>query len=43
VQRFDPTYGEADIKDMLRSLDLNDSGSLTWKEFHRIFVMDMES
>lgn len=43
VQRFDPTYDEADIKDMLRSLDLNDSGTLTWKEFHRIFVMDMES
>lgn len=43
VQRFDSTYGEKDIQDMFQSLDLNGSGKLSWKEFHRIFAMDMES
>ena len=43
VMRFDPTYNLDDIRDMLASLDLNQSGSLTWKEFHRIFAMDKET
>lgn len=43
VWRFDPTYNETDIRDMLQSLDLNKSDSLTWEEFNRIFAMDKES
>lgn len=43
VLKFDPTYNETDIRDMLDSLDLNHSKSLTWDEFHRIFSMDKES
>lgn len=43
VKRFDPSYSEEDTRDMLKSLDLNESGSLTWKEFHRIFAMDKEA
>lgn len=43
VRRFDPTYNEKDIVGMLKSLDLNDSGSLSWEEFYRIFAMDKEA
>jgi len=43
VLRFDPTYNEADIHDMLESLDLNKSESLSWEVFNRIFAMDKES
>lgn len=43
VKNFDETYADQDIDDMLSSLDLNQSGSLTWEEFHRIFSMDKEA
>jgi CRP-like cAMP-binding protein len=43
VKRFDPSYSEEDIHDMLESLDLNHSGTLTWVEFLRIFSMDKET
>jgi len=43
VHRFDPSYKEEDIRDMLESLDLTKSGSITREEFHRIFEMDRES
>lgn len=37
IQQFDPTYTEDDIREILRSLDLSDSGNLTWPEFLRVF------
>jgi serine/threonine protein kinase len=40
ILNLDPTYTEEDIKDILLSLDLNDSGTVTWKEFKHIFEMD---
>jgi CRP-like cAMP-binding protein len=43
VKRFDPSYSDDDIHDMLESLDLNHSGTLTWLEFLRIFSMDKET
>jgi len=43
VRRFDPNYKDSDIKDMLASLDLDKSGSLTWDAFRRIFAMDKEA
>ena len=43
VQNFDSEYDDRYIHDMLDSLDLNKSGSLTWAEFLRIFSMDKES
>ena len=43
VLRFDPSCPDEDIRDMLASLDLNQSGSLTWEEFDRIFSMDKEA
>ena len=43
VLTFDKTYGEQDIRDMLASMDLNQSGSITYEEFKRIFIMDKES
>ena len=43
VLHFDPDCSDEDIHDMLASLDLNKSGSLTWDEFDRIFSMDKEA
>lgn len=43
VQKFDSNYDEKYIQEMLESLDLNKSGTLTWAEFYRIFAMDKES
>jgi hypothetical protein len=40
ILNLDPTYTEEDIKDILVSLDLNDSGTVTWEEFKRIFGMN---
>jgi serine/threonine protein kinase len=40
ILNLDPTYSEEDIKDILVSLDLNDSGTVTWEEFKRIFGMN---
>jgi CRP-like cAMP-binding protein len=40
ILNLDPTYTEEDIKDILLSLDLTISGTVTWKEFKRIFGMN---
>jgi serine/threonine protein kinase len=37
ILNFDPTYSEEDVKDILLSLDLNESGTVSWEEFKRIF------
>ena len=39
ILELDPTYTAKDIKDILVSLDLNASGTVTWEEFKRIFGM----
>lgn len=40
LKDFDPLYTEDDVKEILVSLDLNDdSGSVSWGEFKRIFGM----
>lgn len=43
VLKFDKSYEEQNIRDMLSSMDLNHSGSITYEEFKRIFIMDKES
>ncbi|KAL7560557.1 hypothetical protein ACA910_001425 [Epithemia clementina (nom. ined.)] len=40
LKDFDPTYTEQDIKDILDALDLDETGSVNWEEFQRIFGMD---
>ena len=39
LKDFDPTYTEQDIKDILDALDLDDTGTVDWEEFKRIFGM----
>jgi CRP-like cAMP-binding protein len=36
---LDPTYSEQDVRDLLRALDLDNSGNVTWEEFKRLFDM----
>jgi Ca2+-binding EF-hand superfamily protein len=40
IKNFDPTYTEKDIKDIVRTLDLTDSGVVRWEDFKRIFEMN---
>jgi len=40
LKHFDPAYTEQCIRDILQSLDLDDSGKVSWAEFKRIFGMD---
>jgi Ca2+-binding EF-hand superfamily protein len=37
IQEFDPSFTEDDIQDILHSLDLDDSGEVSWTEFKKIF------
>jgi CRP-like cAMP-binding protein len=39
IKDFDSGYNEADVKSILSSVDLNNSGSVTWDEFVHIFRM----
>ena len=43
IKRFDPTYTEADVRDILNSLALKESGKVTWAEFVHIFGMEKKS
>ncbi len=43
VIQWDPQYTDDDIGDMLKSLNLSNTGSLSWEEFKRIFSMFNES
>uniref|UniRef100_A0A7S2YCT2 cGMP-dependent protein kinase n=1 Tax=Entomoneis paludosa TaxID=265537 RepID=A0A7S2YCT2_9STRA len=40
LHNFDPTYTEEDMLDILESLDLDETGRISWSEFKRIFGMD---
>jgi serine/threonine protein kinase len=40
IKNFDPTYTEKDIKDIVRTLDLTDTGVVRWEDFKRIFEMN---
>jgi CRP-like cAMP-binding protein len=37
IKRFDPRYTEEQVQDILKALDLNHSGTVSWEEFKRIF------
>lgn len=43
VIQWDPQYTDEDIRDMLKSLDLNNTGTLSWDEFKRVFSMFNEA
>ena len=43
VIQWDPQYTDDDIRDMLKSLNLSNTGSLSWEEFKRIFSMFNEA
>lgn len=43
VIQWDPQYTDDDIRDMLKSLDLGNTGTVTWDEFKRVFSMFNES
>mmetsp|Transcript_7856 Transcript_7856/g.12467 ORF Transcript_7856/g.12467 Transcript_7856/m.12467 type:complete len:836 (-) Transcript_7856:441-2948(-) len=40
---FDPTYTEQDIHSLLKSMDLNNSGNVTWEEFKVAYGMAREA
>lgn len=42
IQRFDATYTEEDVRDILNSLALHEPGKVTWAEFLHIFGMDKD-
>jgi len=37
IMRMDSSFKESDVRDILKSLDLDDSGVVSWNEFKRIF------
>jgi CRP-like cAMP-binding protein len=37
IKRFDPRYTEEQVQDILKALDLNHTGTVSWEEFKRIF------
>ena len=37
IMRMDSSFKESDVRDILKSLDLDNSGEVSWKEFKRIF------
>lgn len=37
IKRFDPQYTDEHVQDILKSLDLDHNGTVTWEEFKRIF------
>jgi CRP-like cAMP-binding protein len=42
IKELDPAYTEADVLGILTSLDLDESGEVSWPEFKRLFGMDSE-
>jgi Ca2+-binding EF-hand superfamily protein len=40
---FDPTYTDQDIQSLLKSMDLNHSGTITWEEFKVAYGMAKEA
>ena len=42
IKQFDSLYTEEDICEILKSLDLDESGKISWSEFMRIFGMDKD-
>jgi CRP-like cAMP-binding protein len=40
IKEFDSTYSEKDIQDIIRTLDLTDSGLVRWEDFKRIFGLN---
>lgn len=43
IKKMDPAFTDHEIGDILKSLDLDDSGDISWAEFKRIFGMDTDS
>lgn len=43
IEALDPTLSDNDIKDVLNSLDINESGEVSWAEFKRIFGMNSKN
>jgi CRP-like cAMP-binding protein len=43
IMQLDPAYTEDEIVDILASLDLDESGEVSWPEFKRIFGMESEN
>lgn len=37
IMRLDSSFKESDVRDILKTLDLDDSGEVSWPEFKRIF------
>jgi CRP-like cAMP-binding protein len=40
IQKFDPTYTEQDVRDIINSLALHEANRVTWAEFIHIFGYD---
>jgi CRP-like cAMP-binding protein len=40
IKTLDPVFTEQDIRDILKSLDIDESGTVSWEEFKRLFGMD---
>lgn len=40
IRKFDVTYSEQEIKDIMNSLSLKEDGKVTWEEIRHIFGMD---
>lgn len=40
IRRLNPAYTEDDVVAILKSLDLDESGEVSWEEFKRLFEMD---
>lgn len=40
MKRFDPNFSEQEIREILRSLDLDENGKVSWKEFKKMFGMN---
>jgi CRP-like cAMP-binding protein len=41
MRELNPGYTDDEIMDMIRALDLNNSGSVTFEEFEKVFVADI--
>jgi CRP-like cAMP-binding protein len=41
IKLLDPAYSEEDVLDILASLDLDESGEVSWPEFKRLFGIDV--
>lgn len=43
IKRFDPFFTEQDIREILNSLDLDQTGKIHWAEFRKMFVIPTSS